>query len=98
MGRKPAEGVSFEEKLKQLEDIVAEIEDPACPLEHVIDLCTKGMALYAELSEKLARLERKVYEIKNTRALAEGKDTSPEMELFPHADSEEKGEDHGVER
>lgn len=95
MGRKPAETVSFEEKLKQLEDIVAEIEDPNCPLEKAIDLCATGMGLYAELSERLTKLERKVYEVKNLKALAEGKETSPVMELFPQNETPEEGEEDG---
>ncbi|MFN3660875.1 MAG: exodeoxyribonuclease VII small subunit, partial [Brevinematales bacterium] len=50
MGRKSDGTVYFEEKLKQLEDIVSQIEDPNCPIEKAIDLCAKGMTLYAELS------------------------------------------------
>ncbi|MFN4217585.1 MAG: hypothetical protein ACK4HQ_09325 [Brevinematales bacterium] len=62
-------------------------------LENAIDLCARGMSLYAELSERLSRLERKVYEVKNLKALAEGKETSPEMELFPSSETETEGEE-----
>ncbi|URA09821.1 exodeoxyribonuclease VII small subunit [Thermospira aquatica] len=83
MARKTQENESFEDKLRQLEDLVSQIEDPACPLEKAIDLCAQGMKLYTELSERLSKLERKIYEVKNLKALAEGKETSPDLELFP---------------
>jgi len=83
MARKSGNTDSFEEKLQQLESIVTTIESPDCPLEKAIDLCAQGMALYAELRDRLTKLERKVYEVKNIKALAEGKSTEPEMDLFP---------------
>ncbi len=99
MARKTQEHESFEDKLHLLEDLVSQIEDPACPLEKAIDLCSQGMKLYTELSERLSKLERKIYEVKNLKALAEGKDTSPDLELFSsqedETDSDKSEDDYG---
>lgn len=94
MPKKLADNVSFEQKLEELESLVSEIENPECPLEKAIDLCARGMALYTELSERLSKLERKIYEVKNLKSLAEGKDISPVMELFPHDGTDEEGRSH----
>jgi exodeoxyribonuclease VII small subunit len=93
MAKKSQESpLSFEEKLQQLEKIVQQVEDPTCPLEKAIDLCAQGMTLYTELAERLQNLERKIYEIKNLKALAEGSEDKPDLELF--SDSKGEGEEN----
>lgn len=94
MGRKTGEVFSFEEKLRQLEEIVEKLENPSYPLEEAIELCRQGMTLYAELSERLTNLERKVYEVKNIKALAEGKESTPKLDLFLNDEREDKGENN----
>ncbi len=56
----PAEGRRFEEKVKQLEGIVARLEGGEVPLEESLELFTQGTGLLRELASTLEEAERKV--------------------------------------
>ena len=55
--------VSFEDKLKRLEEIVALLEDGKCPLEDATALFDEGMKLSAECDRMLDTAVRKITEV-----------------------------------
>ncbi|MNW49546.1 Exodeoxyribonuclease 7 small subunit [compost metagenome] len=52
--------MSFEEAMKQLEDIVSQLEHGDVPLEKAIDLFQSGMKLSQLCGQKLSQVERKI--------------------------------------
>ena len=56
----PEKEKSFEENLKQLEDIVAKLEQGEIPLEEAIKLFQEGMRLSKDCSEKLSGVEKEI--------------------------------------
>ena len=72
---------SFEEELKSLEEIVERLE-AGMDIEESMKLYEKGMRLSQELEGRLKKIERKVFQVKNIKELDEGKDETPELELF----------------
>ena len=55
--------VSFEEKIKKLESIVAELESGEVPLDDAINKYTEAMKLSKECSNKLTEVSEKVNKI-----------------------------------
>lgn len=55
--------ISFEEKIKKLESIVAELESGEVPLDDAINKYTEAMKLSKECSNKLAEVSEKVNKI-----------------------------------
>lgn len=55
--------LSFEEKIKLLEEIVKELESGEVPLEEAIDKYTTAMKLAKECSDKLTSVSEKVNKI-----------------------------------
>ena len=55
--------VSFEEKIKKLESIVAELENGDVPLDDAINKYTEAMKLSKECSNKLTEVNEKVNKI-----------------------------------
>lgn len=55
--------ISFEEKIKKLENIVTELESGEVPLDDAIDKYTEAMKLSKECSNKLAEVSEKVNKI-----------------------------------
>ncbi|CEH32168.1 exodeoxyribonuclease VII small subunit [Aneurinibacillus migulanus] len=59
MGKKKTE-VPFEEAMKQLEEVVQQLEAGDVPLEKAIALFQEGMELSKQCSEKLTDVEQKI--------------------------------------
>lgn len=55
--------LTFEEKIKSLEEIVKELESGEVPLEEAIDKYTMAMKLAKECSDKLSLVSEKVNKI-----------------------------------
>lgn len=53
----------FEDKIKELEAIISELESGEIPLEESIEKYTKAMTLVKECDEKLKNIEEKVNKI-----------------------------------
>lgn len=51
---------SFEDKLRQLETIVAKLETGDVPLEKMMDLYDKGQSLYRECNSILSSYEKRL--------------------------------------
>lgn len=60
---KDVEKLSFEDALKQLEDIVRQLESGEAPLEKSIELYERGTALKAHCESRLKLAEAKVEKI-----------------------------------
>lgn len=60
---KEKEEMTFEEKIKLLEEIVKELESGEVPLEEAIDKYTLAMKLAKECSDKLTKVSDKVNKI-----------------------------------
>ena len=56
-------GLSFEDALKQLEEIVTKLESGQAPLEESIDLYSRGAALKAHCEAKLKAAQLRVEKI-----------------------------------
>jgi exodeoxyribonuclease VII small subunit len=72
---------SFESILKRLEEIV-DLMEKGLPLEESIKLYEEGVILSKKLQERLSKIERRVYEIKNMDKLISEKDKDVELGLF----------------
>ena len=59
------ENKSFEEKMKELQDIVEQINSGNLPLDKTMDLYNKGKQLIQELSEELNKYEEKIPKVVN---------------------------------
>ncbi|WP_186578082.1 exodeoxyribonuclease VII small subunit [Aquibacillus kalidii] len=59
------EEISFEEAMKQLEDIVEKLEEGEVPLEKAINYYQDGMKLSKLCSEKLSNVEKQMEQIVN---------------------------------
>ena len=60
---KEKEELTFEEKIKLLEEIVKELESGEVPLDDAINKYTEGMKLAKECSDKLNKVSEKVNKI-----------------------------------
>jgi len=60
---KKKEELSFEDKIKLLEEIVKELESGEVPLEDAINKYTEAMKLAKECSDKLSEVSEKVNKI-----------------------------------
>ncbi len=60
---KKKEEISFEDKIKLLEEIVKELESGEVPLDDAIDKYTEAMKLAKECSDKLSEVSDKVNKI-----------------------------------
>ena len=60
---KEKEEMSFEDKIKLLEEIVKELESGEVPLEDAINKYTEAMKLAKECSDKLTKVSEKVNKI-----------------------------------
>ena len=60
---KEKEEMTFEEKIKLLEEIVKELETGEVPLDEAINKYTEAMKLAKECSDKLNNVSEKVYKI-----------------------------------
>ncbi|RKQ70848.1 exodeoxyribonuclease VII small subunit [Litorimonas taeanensis] len=63
MADKPLKDLSFEDALKELEDIVARLERGDAPLEESITIYQRGAALKAHCDAKLKDAQMKVEKI-----------------------------------
>lgn len=72
---------TFEEGLKRLEAIVEEMEKGP-DIEIAISLYEEGVSLVKKLEERLDRIERKVYEVKNMQSLMKDEDENVQLGLF----------------
>lgn len=52
--------MAFEEKLKKLEELSKEIQNPETELEKSVDLFEQSMKIADELETQLAQIERKI--------------------------------------
>ena len=66
-GRKTTKTVSFEEGLKRLEAIAAQMENGDLPLEELLSLYEEGVKLSGELNEKLNAAEGRMMEVRKNR-------------------------------
>ena len=57
--------VSFEEKLKKLDEIVGEVENRTLPLEESVKLFNEGMQIIKEIEESLDKAEKELSKIIN---------------------------------
>lgn len=55
--------IKFEEKMKELENIIGELENGTVDLEESIEKYTKAMKLVQECDEKLKNIEKQVNQI-----------------------------------
>ncbi len=55
-------GLTFEEKLKRLNEIVSKIEGNTLPLQESMDLYSEGKKLIEELQKELKEAEEKIQE------------------------------------
>lgn len=62
---------SFENKIKELETIVKELENGDVPLDDAIDKYTKAMKLAKECSDKLNKATEKVNKVLNENGVLE---------------------------
>ena len=60
---KKKEEISFEDKIKQLEEIVKQLESGEVPLDDAIDKYTQAMKLAKECSDKLSEVSDRVNKI-----------------------------------
>lgn len=60
MEKNEMQALTFEEALKQLEEIVDKLEAGEVPLEKAIDLFQEGMLLSQVCSQKLDKVEQKI--------------------------------------
>ena len=51
---------SFEEKMAELEELIAKLESGAVPLEEMVALHERGMALYESCAQELASFEKRL--------------------------------------
>ncbi|MCX7821144.1 MAG: exodeoxyribonuclease VII small subunit [Brevinematales bacterium] len=72
---------SFEEALKRLESIVEEMEKGP-DIEVAVTLYEEGISLVKKLEERLDRIERKVYEVKNMQKLLSDEEENVQLGLF----------------
>ncbi len=72
---------TFIEGIKRLEEIVSEIET-IDDIEEAIKLYEEGTVLSKKLEEKLEKIERKVYEVKNMKNLMENPKEDVQLKLF----------------
>ncbi|RMH49002.1 MAG: exodeoxyribonuclease VII small subunit [Alphaproteobacteria bacterium] len=63
MSEKPVEEMSFEEALKELEDVVRRLEQGDVPLDESIRLYERGAKLKRRCEKKLREAEEKVAQI-----------------------------------
>lgn len=75
---KPVDGMSFEEAMAALEDVVGRLESGQVPLEESITLYEKGAALKAHCEAKLKSAEEKVAQITQG---ADGQVTAKPVEI-----------------
>jgi exodeoxyribonuclease VII small subunit len=61
--------LSFEEKLKELEDITRKLDDPSFPLESSLELFEKGVKLGRELHLELEASKLKVQKLMENGAV-----------------------------
>jgi exodeoxyribonuclease VII small subunit len=54
---------TFESKLNRLEEIAAMLDEGNVPLDRAIELYEEGMSLAKACAEKLAHVEKKLYEL-----------------------------------
>ena len=66
-GRKTTKTGSFEEGLKRLEAIAAQMENGDLPLEELLSLYEEGVKLSGELNEKLNAAEGRMMEVRKNR-------------------------------
>ncbi|MCA0982798.1 exodeoxyribonuclease VII small subunit [Halobacillus yeomjeoni] len=59
------EELSFEEAMKQLEELVEKLETGEVPLEKAIQYYQEGMKLSKECNEKLGNVEKQMQQIMN---------------------------------
>lgn len=63
MSEKSVDAMSFEEAMRELEDVVGQLESGDVPLEDSIKLYERGAALRTHCQKKLAEAEEKVAKI-----------------------------------
>lgn len=63
MKKEAEQELTFEEALKQLEDIVDQLESGDVPLERAIESFQKGMQLSKLCHQKLEQVERKIEQL-----------------------------------
>lgn len=71
---------SFEQRLEELESVVARLEAPEVPLEQAMQLFERGMKLSEECRRQLAEAEMKVEMLLERGAAAVPADFKPEQE------------------
>ena len=59
--------MTFEEKMAELEELISKLESGAVPLEEMVALHERGMALYESCAKELAAFEKR---LKNPEAEA----------------------------
>lgn len=77
MPRKKTESLSFEEGLKQLEEIVQKLETGELPLEESVQLFKKGMELSKNCAAQLKKVQQDVKKV-----VEQGEDDY-KLTLFP---------------
>ena len=51
---------TFEEKMTELEELIAKLESGSVPLEEMVTLHERGMALYESCAQELAAFEKRL--------------------------------------
>ncbi len=51
---------SFEEKMTELEELISKLESGSVPLEEMVALHERGMALYESCAQELASFEKRL--------------------------------------
>ena len=51
---------TFEEKMKELEELIDKLENGSVPLEEMVALHERGMALYESCAKELAAFEKRL--------------------------------------
>ena len=51
---------TFEEKMTELEELIAKLESGSVPLEEMVSLHERGMALYESCARELAAFEKRL--------------------------------------
>ncbi|MFG6148567.1 exodeoxyribonuclease VII small subunit [Halobacillus sp. B23F22_1] len=72
------ESVSFEEAMRQLEELVEKLETGEVPLEKAIQYYQEGMKLSKVCNEKLSTVEKQMHQILNEHGEFEAFDVQEE--------------------
>jgi exodeoxyribonuclease VII small subunit len=75
----PVEKLSYEQALKELEEIITRLEDESPALEEAMTLFERGQSLMARCSGLLDQAELKVKQLTGKDITGEGEENEPEV-------------------